>query len=262
MAWRLAPALAELRAEVDVRWPDRSKVSDGTIGDTRHSKLPTDHNPDRFNVVRAVDLTNWHAIGWTIAETLRLKRDPRTKYVIFEGRMFSSYAAGGVPAWTWRPYTGANKHEKHVHVSVVADARAESTAPWGLVLHHDLKNASKEDDDMTEDQEDKIDELLRLGKQILRQLGGDWDAGKWPGWPQLGGKTLVDALAENLTTTNALATDTVDELLTVVVTVRDPKTGQPQKVNLSTALTRAAEAAEARQILDGTAGARRAGNGS
>ena len=46
-------------------------------------------------------------------------RDPRIKYLIFQGRIVSSLRQ----PWVWRPYTGANAHMQHLHVSVDADPR-------------------------------------------------------------------------------------------------------------------------------------------
>lgn len=33
-------------------------------------------------------------------------------------------------------------------------------------------------------------------KDVRQQITGGRDAGEYPGWPQLGGRTVVDALAE------------------------------------------------------------------
>lgn len=108
---------------------------------------------------------------------------------------------------------------------------------------------STEDDDMSAQDvarlEGKIDE-------VLTQLYGPRPAGTIVGWPQLGGKTVVDALAELLVMVGGLAQETVDELMAHEVVVRDPKTMAPSRIQLQTALTRASEAAEARQLLDGT----------
>lgn len=35
-AWDLTDGLKNLRRQVDARWPDRDRSSDGTIGDTIH----------------------------------------------------------------------------------------------------------------------------------------------------------------------------------------------------------------------------------
>lgn len=136
---RLAPSLVRLRDEVNARWPNRDKTSDGWIGDARHATRRSDHNPDANGIVRAIDIDedldgdtrDTGRDAWSLAETLRISRDPRIKYVIYEGQMFSSYASGGVPAWTWRPYAGGNKHLSHIHVSILPTAKAaEDTSPW------------------------------------------------------------------------------------------------------------------------------------
>lgn len=127
MAWREAGSLTTLRLQLNTLAPRRSKVSDGGIGDAAHASRNSDHNPwvkDRrgVGVYTARDFTHDPRGGldcnW-LAEELRRNKDPRIKYVIWNGRMFSSYKSkGGVPPWTWRPYTGANKHRKHLHISV------------------------------------------------------------------------------------------------------------------------------------------------
>lgn len=140
-SWRLARSLVQLRDEVNGRWPKRATTSDGALGDAAHSARRSDHNPDDKGVVRAVDVTEWDPdtphddnddVAEVIAETLRASRDPRIKYVIWRGRMFSSYGTSSRRAWEWGPYSGPNGHFQHVHVSVVADDRADGTAPWGI----------------------------------------------------------------------------------------------------------------------------------
>jgi len=42
MSWRLARSLEPLRNEVNAAAPNRSKASDGTIGDTAHSSRASD----------------------------------------------------------------------------------------------------------------------------------------------------------------------------------------------------------------------------
>lgn len=135
MSWRVSKALLTLRAEVEKAHPGRSKVSDGTVGDTSHSARVSDHNPDENGIVHAWDVTVWDGpdadnlddVAQPLAEFLRARRDPRVKYVIHRGQMFRSYDKPGIPAWTWSPYTGPNGHFHHVHVSVYGD----DGAPWG-----------------------------------------------------------------------------------------------------------------------------------
>ena len=128
--WHVAESLTILLAMVNERARKRSKVSDGTKGDPAHKARKSDHNPNAQGVVTALDITHDPIGGCSaavLAESLRIARDPRIKYVIWNRRMFSSYESRGVPPWTWRPYTGDNPHTKHVHVSVYADDR-----PWAL----------------------------------------------------------------------------------------------------------------------------------
>lgn len=141
MAWKLSPALVRLRDEVNAAYPNRSKASDGSIGDTAHSARKSDHNPDGAGWVRAIDMTEWDPgtpnvdgddVAEALAEFLRAKKDPRVKYVIWRGRMFASYATASRKAWTWGPYSGPNGHFKHCHVSVVADARGLDPKAWGF----------------------------------------------------------------------------------------------------------------------------------
>jgi hypothetical protein len=130
--YRLAQSLSILRSQVDNKYPKRSKVSDGWIGDTAHSSRVSDHNPNSSGVVQALDLTHDPANGfnsYAFAEMLRVSRDPRIKYVISNGRIFSSTTN----PWTWRKYTGSNSHSHHVHISVRDEPRYYDDArPWEL----------------------------------------------------------------------------------------------------------------------------------
>lgn len=140
MNWRVATSLIELFKEVNVKWPNRRKDSDGTIGDQKHASRSSDHNPWVHDsrgqpVVTAIDITHDPASGcdsYTLAQHLIDSRDRRIKYVISNGRI----AAGtdGPQPWVWRKYTGANKHDHHCHISVKSDeALFDSQAPWSAV---------------------------------------------------------------------------------------------------------------------------------
>jgi endonuclease G len=139
-AWRVAKSLLALRRQVDARAPRRSKASDGTIGDAAHAARDSDHNPwvrdGAMGVVTAMDITHDPANGCdagALAESILASRDARVKYVIFNRRIASSYATGGVAAWTWRPYSGTNPHSKHIHLSVLPEKAAfDSEAAWAI----------------------------------------------------------------------------------------------------------------------------------
>lgn len=127
--WALAPSLETLRDQVNNLAPNRSKRSDGTIGDAAHAATKSDHNPDAGGIVRALDITHDPAGGLDVgalAAAIVASRDRRVKYLIYDRRVI------GQKHWTWTPYAGADPHTSHLHLSVVADDRANSTAPWAM----------------------------------------------------------------------------------------------------------------------------------
>jgi Putative peptidoglycan binding domain len=136
MAWRLAKCLETLRTEVNAKWPNRSKASDGTIGDESHQTRESDHNPwvkdGAIGVVTAMDITHDPAHGLDseqLAECLRGSKDLRIKYIISNRKIASSENS----PWEWRPYTGTNPHNHHVHISVKSDkAHYDMTSSWPL----------------------------------------------------------------------------------------------------------------------------------
>lgn len=140
-AWRVARSLEVLRDEIDAAYPDRSKASDGTIGDAAHiaQGSDSDHNPwvhfppDPTGIVTALDITHDPAHGVDIdvlTDRLAATRDERIKYLI-ANRLIMSGAAGPSP-WVWRPYSGTDPHTNHFHISVVADPRCDDTRPWDV----------------------------------------------------------------------------------------------------------------------------------
>lgn len=125
--WRVAKCLLALRSQVNLLAPTRDKSSDGTIGDERHcgGAHASDHCPNirdgETGIVTAMDITNDKAHGCdaeAIAAAIRASNDPRVKYIIWNRRIANSSPVAGKPAWEWRPYTGSNPHDKHVHISV------------------------------------------------------------------------------------------------------------------------------------------------
>lgn len=139
--WRVAKSLLTLRDEVNEAAPNRSKASDGTIGDAAHCRRRSDHNPwvrdGNIGVVTAMDITDDPSDGCSandIAEAIRRNRDRRVKYIIWNRRIANSSAIGGTPAWEWRTYTGSNPHTQHIHISVKSDKpNYDSTVDWQVL---------------------------------------------------------------------------------------------------------------------------------
>jgi hypothetical protein len=146
--WHLAASLIALINECDARWPARSKLSDGSIGNAEHAARASDHNPDRSagGVVRAVDITSK---GINVDELLAaLIGDDRVWYVIWNRRICSR-----THAWKWLPYTGSSPHTEHVHVSIRRTGPAETgTARW----FKSLPAATEVPDVITDADVDKI----------------------------------------------------------------------------------------------------------
>lgn len=112
-----------LRDQIDNRWPDRDKRSDGWIGDPAHAARVSDHNPDSKGVVHAIDVDEdlrgsdndnvW--LADQLIAYARMKRPGwvRLKYVVYENKIASgTYSSQN---WTWR--NGDYGHDIHMHIS-------------------------------------------------------------------------------------------------------------------------------------------------
>ena len=169
-SWHLAPSLAQLRREINTRWPSRDKTSDGTIGDAAHSARASDHNPNSRGSVNAIDIDEDGIDAWGLVALLIT--DPRVYYVIYEGRIWQR-KHGFVP----RPYTGINAHRKHVHVSIIQSVAAEqNTTPWGVAkigASSSVKpstGGSTNKPSTTNPNQSEEDELMALSKETLNQI--------------------------------------------------------------------------------------------
>lgn len=146
MAWRAARSLTTLHAQLKAgsRAAPPATAADawGLIGDAAHDP-DSDHTPHDFpgwgsQIVTAADFPNAPALGLDahkVLDDIRRARDPRAKYGISNGEIFSNHAVDGYAAWTWRPYNPKNgdRHFTHGHLSVVGDARADGTQPWPTI---------------------------------------------------------------------------------------------------------------------------------
>lgn len=157
MDWRLAESLETLRAQINNEWPNRSKVSDGTIGDARHSARKSDHNPNRNGVVCALDITKDLEKGPDLHKLLpSLLLDARTKYIIFDRKIYNPSIQKGAA----RAYRGSNAHTQHLHISVKpTKIHYDDPSPWNVAGATILK----------------FPEMPRKPRQLLKRgmTGGD-----------------------------------------------------------------------------------------
>lgn len=134
--WRPAEAIERLKKEFNELSPNRNKQSDGTVGDESHRSTSSDHNPwihdGKYDVVSAVDITHDPAHGIDSGKFARLiaaTDDPRVKYLISNSQIWTPSISR-----SWRPYKGANPHNKHFHLSLHSQkALYDNTADWKAI---------------------------------------------------------------------------------------------------------------------------------
>lgn len=126
--WRTAKRLLTLVDEINTLYPGRNKSADGTIGDTAHSKVKSEHNPDRNGVVRALDITHDPVHGLDIeklADRIIAERDDSLWYVIVNRNIWEN--------GHWKPYRGIDPHTGHLHISLYDRPDLyDKTTPWLL----------------------------------------------------------------------------------------------------------------------------------
>ncbi len=136
MSWRPAKSLSRLKREVDGRWPNRDRLSDGMIGDNAHcgGGGTSDHCPNSAGAVRAFDIDSDGIRAAWLAEHVRQlgeSGDPRLAdggYVIYNRRI-----ASWSHQWRWREYDGDDPHTSHIHVSVSEKAAGyDKGGSWGV----------------------------------------------------------------------------------------------------------------------------------
>ena len=120
LAKRAAPAAVAVLRQATALKPKRKKASDGLLPSKDHVK----QNPNSdHNSGFAVDVTHDSVFGIDCAVAyVQLQQDPRVKYLIFAGKIWSK-AKGE------RDYTGPNKHNKHLHISI-NETCGDDTSPW------------------------------------------------------------------------------------------------------------------------------------
>lgn len=142
MAWRLANSLVTFRDQLNRAYPNRSKASDGFIGDAAHQRQgsASDHNPwvnwGGQPIVTAGDFTKDLGVGVDtnrITDELERSRDNRIKYVIANGYIMSGDQGPAPWQWRRRPDGSDYGHHQHMHISVKSDARfGDDPRPWAI----------------------------------------------------------------------------------------------------------------------------------
>lgn len=124
MAWRPAESLKVLKGQLDASYPGWQFL--GFIGDQNHANVASDHNPNRAGVVTALDIGGGGGLNiHQLANNLAANPHPDLKYII-SNRRIAEWQYG----FKWRPYTGSDPHDTHVHVSVGRGADGQSVQPY------------------------------------------------------------------------------------------------------------------------------------
>ena len=120
LAKKATPAAIAVLRQATAHWPKRKKASDGLLPSKAHVK----QNPNSdHNSGYAVDLTDDPKNGVNCAVIYsELQKDKRVKYLIFKGKIWSAKNGEHV-------YTGINKHNKHLHISI-KEGCGDDTSPW------------------------------------------------------------------------------------------------------------------------------------
>jgi hypothetical protein len=120
LAKKATPAAIAVLRQATAHWPKRNKASDGLLP----SKAHVHQNPNSdHNSGFAVDLTHDPSNGiYCQVIYTQLQKDPRVKYLIFKGRIWSKEKGE-------RIYTGSNPHNKHLHISIKEEC-GNDTSPW------------------------------------------------------------------------------------------------------------------------------------
>ena len=120
IAKKATPAAIAVLRQATAHFPKRQKASDGLLPSAAHvhQNPNSDHNSGY-----AVDITHDSVNGVDcVIAYIELQKDPRVKYLIFAGRIWSKEKGSKV-------YTGPNKHHKHLHISI-KETCGEDTKPW------------------------------------------------------------------------------------------------------------------------------------
>ena len=131
MTWQLARPIVDLFAQWNAASPNRSRTSDGTLGDAAHAARASDHNPDSAGWVHAGDVTFDPGHGADVHAWIRrlIAAGPPAvlKYAISSEHGDPARSQIWTPDRGWHTYNGANPHNHHCHISVVTGSEHTPT---------------------------------------------------------------------------------------------------------------------------------------
>lgn len=132
---RLCGTLTVFRDAANAHNPGRDRASDGWIGDAAHAARDSQHNPDVYGVVTALDLD---VDGLPLAawfERIRAATAAGTLPGLHGGHLILNRRITTPDFRGWYAYRGANPHVLHGHAASSRDrARYDDRSPFAPVL--------------------------------------------------------------------------------------------------------------------------------
>ncbi len=126
----LAATLVRLRTDLNARWPNRDRSSDGWIGDAAHQAQVSDHNPDpTTGVVRALDIDKDGIHVPSVLASIIIH--PATNYAIHAERIYRRD-----DRFKPRAYYGSNPHYSHIHDSIMRGSASENSKTEYTILKY------------------------------------------------------------------------------------------------------------------------------
>lgn len=168
MAWRAAYSLQTLKSQLDSAYPGWLFL--GYLGDAAHAGVPSDHNPNPQGVVCAMDIGPGGGLDiHKLADNIVAKPHPDLKYII-SNRRIAEWQNG----FQWRPYSGSDPHDTHIHISVGRGPDGQSVQPYDDRVQWNITKGEP----MASDAFINLQYILALGRPAKEE-----DLKAWRGQP-------------------------------------------------------------------------------